>query len=775
MKNFNYLTIAFLAIGTMAFEMNAAEGLKVEDFLLNASETKTVSVDKTTENPSEYAGFQFTVTPPEGVTIDAVTPNSAFPAEFKIFTADAANNGKTVIVVGVPSGNAATATPSSTVTDAIVDISLTGDPKLVHDNTGTLTFSKIIFTSTDVDNNKYTFDNSSCEITYRNVEETDVEIKPVPTPTDPDDPNNPDNPDSPDTPDGPNGPFGQDPDNDDPDAPDPKDQNYPTHESNNYKYFELFVGEMITFSASVDEDASNKYVTWTPNQSTEDLGVKIEGNSISISAKKISTQSTKFTATTYNGLTTSIEVKVVPMPIMSFELTNAESKNDLDIDETLKLNAEVTPAEKYTGEVTITWSVDNDCVEVTDNSGLITAKHYGDAVVTATAKGLAGEEKSDTYNIHVNALALTDFTLSSLYYKRHTDRRTLKVGEKLELVHNYVPEKASIQDIQYQVTPGNYISVSNGIVTALAEGVSTVTVTVTPYDGQTKTATMDIKVEGTPLYGDANDDTEVDVSDAVVVGNYIIEKTAKNFVFFNADVIPDEEIDIADQEEVINLALGISQKYNNNNFVGTVSSFKTDDHLVIAPVKKTYGNIDVNVFLENTNRYKSLQADVILPEGVTVSNVTAGERARNHSLIYNVTDANVLKVVLFSLDNRTFEESDKPLFVVSTQASDSDDIDIENVKALTEGSEKHELASTSTSDDPGLAYVESLGEDEVQVVPGIGEVVILGAEGKEVAVYDLAGRLINKGVASALPYTVNLAKGIYIVKYDSQSARIVVK
>lgn len=775
-KNLNLtftLLLGGLALGTSGISAQTQEGLSIENFTIKAGETKTVSVNKATVEPAQYTGFQFTITPPEGVTLDAVTANEGY-SNLQFTSADTGNGGKTVILYGLPTGGSV---PTSSITDGIVTLTLTASKDLVDKNTGTLSFSNVIFTGTEVNNTKFTYADTDCTVTFENVPVTDVEITPGGGGggDDPDDPDNPGGGDG-----DKNDPYGQDPDNDDPEKPDPNDPNYPKHENNTSDYFELFVGETITFSANVNEGATLTEITWSPTESTTDLGIKINGNSITIAGKAISTEATKFTATSYNGTKTEISVKVVPMPVMSVTVTSPQGDN-IDIDDSITLTATVKPSVKYTGSVTLTWSTeDDDLIDLNSSTGEVTGKLAGDATITVSAQSV-GEAKTSDIQITVNPIEAESIEIHSTYYDKTTDRNKLKVGEKLVLTATVSPDDTSFPEVEWTVSEGDVISLSTDgeiTATALKTGTAIVTATVkaTKESANPVQDTFEITVEGTPLYGDANDDSGVDVADAMVVAYYIVDQVADTFSFINADVIPDGTIDVADQQEIINIALGVSTKYRDNQFVGTINSFVSDNRIVADDF--TVGNggmVELGVRLDNAADYISLQADFIIPQGMNITGVEAGSAANGHSILYNVTENNVLKVVLFSLDSKSFASSDSPVFIIKADADRScGSMEIENVIALSNESDKYELQGEGGTRSDHAGIVDMTAERQ-NVASGNGFIEVTAEEGDNVRVYDIAGRMMENVVLGGNFARIELPKGIYIVEVNGKPQRVAVK
>lgn len=100
---------------------------------------------------------------------------------------------------------------------------------------------------------------------------------------------------------------------------------------------------------------------------------------------------------------------------------------------TVQLNATVNP--ENASNVTVSWSSDNTAVATVNNSGLVTAKGLGKAVITVTAKGENGEF---TDNCEINVLP-RDFTVKWIT-ENGTTTETVKEGS--EIIKPADPEKS---------------------------------------------------------------------------------------------------------------------------------------------------------------------------------------------------------------------------------------------------------------------------------------------------------------------------------------------
>ena len=90
------------------------------------------------------------------------------------------------------------------------------------------------------------------------------------------------------------------------------------------------------------------------------------------------------------------ETTVVPTGI---EITQTESKTEVNVGETLPLTATVTP--KNAVDKSVSWTSSDDSIATVDSNGVVTGKAAGTVTITATAT--AGDSVTATYNVTVKA------------------------------------------------------------------------------------------------------------------------------------------------------------------------------------------------------------------------------------------------------------------------------------------------------------------------------------------------------------------------------------
>lgn len=101
-------------------------------------------------------------------------------------------------------------------------------------------------------------------------------------------------------------------------------------------------------------------------------------------------------------------------------------------------------------------------------------------------------------------------------------------------------------------------------------------------------------------------------------------------------------------------------------------SASANDRFYIDPVDLTPGEVNQLVFcLDNSQEYVGFQAEMVLPDGITIKNFTLSERANGTlpSLNYNVLD-NVVKILEASENHTPFTGSEGPLLYANINVDD---------------------------------------------------------------------------------------------------------
>ena len=133
----------------------------------------------------------------------------------------------------------------------------------------------------------------------------------------------------------------------------------------------------------------------------------------------------------------------------------------------------------------VTWESSASGVATVDTSGKVTAVSVGTATITATAADGSGEKA--TCSVTVNAAAIVPVESVSL------DKTSLELteGGTARLTATILPDNATNKNVTWSTSDASIATVTDGVVTAVAPG--TATITVTTEDGS-KTATCAVTV-----------------------------------------------------------------------------------------------------------------------------------------------------------------------------------------------------------------------------------------------------------------------------------------
>lgn len=227
----------------------------------------------------------------------------------------------------------------------------------------------------------------------------------------------------------------------------------------------LKVGGTAKVTANVlPENASNKGVTFTSSHSTV-ATVDANGN---VQAASAGTTTITATAADGKGAYGTITIKVEDM---ATGVTLSPTSKELKVNETAQLAASVLPATANQG---IKFTSSDETVATVSETGLVTARKEGTAVITATAADGSGKSASCTIKVGTTSVdvPVTGITLNH----KEITIEVLKNTEQLEATVE--PANATNKDVVFSSSNTNVAVVSNtGLVTAINNGTATITVT----------------------------------------------------------------------------------------------------------------------------------------------------------------------------------------------------------------------------------------------------------------------------------------------------------
>lgn len=445
------------------------------------------------------------------------------------------------------------------------------------------------------------------------------------------------------------------------------------------------------------------------------------------------------------------------------------SQNEIAFRATETIQLTATVGEDNAVNKDVIWKSSDENIATVDETGLVTAIAVGHAEITA--KAADGSGIRDICAVTVNPTAVESITLSQT-------AATLKKNRELSLEAAILPATATVKELNWTSSDPTKATVdADGVVKTLLTG--DVTITAAAKDDSGVAATLALTVIA-PSRGDSNDNDVVNVTDAVNTANYAVGKDVAKFCFEAADVNNDKSITVADASGTISIIM-TQTEVTANALACARAMTRTEvemDKLVIDDFNAAPGKTQ-SVFekLDNTTDYVAIQADIVLPEGVELVAVKAGERTKPfHALTSANIGNNAVRVALFDIGNHEFATSDEAILelVVKTSTSECGDIVIDNIIAADADANEYRLTSTGGHNN-GMTDIDSIyAGGQIHIVAVKGGVEVYNAEGQTVRVFGIDGKLMHSEKVAGERLNISLSNGIYVVTAGNAEQKIVV-
>lgn len=235
----------------------------------------------------------------------------------------------------------------------------------------------------------------------------------------------------------------------------------------------------VSLEAVIDADDASIYknLKWTSSDT----------NVASVSYS--STDKTKATVTARSAGTAVIRFSISDDEYVDCNITVKQRVTSLRINrdkttiyagDTLQVTSTASPATASNQEVI--WASSDESVASIDKDGLITALDRGTTVITATA--VDGSEKTTSFILTVKKY-VSAITLDK-------EKLTLYVGERGTVKQTVLPEDANDRNVIWQSSDPGVATVSNGTITGVKAG--TTTITCTARDGSNISKTCEVTV-----------------------------------------------------------------------------------------------------------------------------------------------------------------------------------------------------------------------------------------------------------------------------------------
>ncbi|MCM1519078.1 MAG: leucine-rich repeat protein [Pseudoflavonifractor sp.] len=419
----------------------------------------------------------------------------------------------------------------------------------------------------------------------------------------------------------------------------------------------------------------------------------------------------------------------------------------------------------------VRWRSSDSAVAEVDGDGLVTALSVGEAVISAIAAYGSGEKAECAVTVLPTMVESIAVNVAD---------NSIKKGRTLTAQPTVLPATATNAAVVWSSSDDAVATVNDeGIVTALAVG--EVSITATAADGSGITGTVALTVIP-PTKGDSNDNDEVTITDAVNTANYAIGIEVENFNFGAADVNADNRITLADASgtvtELLNQPAATPATLVTRRMACAAQAIDSDN-LVIGDYSCESGEtVTVDVTLDDTIDYVALQADITVPEDMTLVAVQPGTRVEaTHSLMQRRIDSRTMRVVLFNLGNSAFADNGEAIMHITVKADRQDcgDITMTNILACDINAREYVLKSTGGHNDDMSGIGAVYGDGLIGIASTSDGITVINADGKEVYVYAVDGALLARFTAVGDVASHRLTAGVYVVVVDDTTAKVIVK
>ena len=435
--------------------------------------------------------------------------------------------------------------------------------------------------------------------------------------------------------------------------------------------------------------------------------------------------------------------------------------------ETLPLVAEAGPSTAT--DTSVGFSSDNLDVAIVDSDGVITAVAVGEANIKAFAKDGSGFYKICKITVVPTLMGRIVLDNSSL---------TLRANREATLTAQIFPVTTTNKEIIWSSSNSSVAAVdSEGNIVTKYQG--NATIKATAADGSGVMASCELTVLP-PLAGDSNDNDAVTITDAVNTANYAVGNPVENFCFEAADVNGDNRVTVADASATIGIILEQEAETSSRAMVRSIAR-ATDvekDALVISDYSAKVGEkATLSVALDNSIDYVAMQADIVVPEGMTLVDVKIGNRAAAcHSLVTRRIDERSMRVALFDLDNNAFADNDEAVLelVVKVNSATNEDVEIFNILASDAQANEYVLTSTGGHNNE-ISGIEGTSIGNIRISTSANAINVYNAEGYEVAIYTIDGTTLSRFTAVSDMESRNVVGGIYVVAVGNKVAKVIVK
>lgn len=352
-------------------------------------------------------------------------------------------------------------------------------------------------------------------------------------------------------------------------------------------------------------------------------------------------------------------------------------------------------------------------------------------------------------------------------------------GESFQLVASILPANATRKSVTWSSTNPEVVTVdSEGLASFINEGEAVITAMTTDGSGIEASINVMVRIKE-PELGDSNANGVVNIADVVNIANYVIGNDVEHFNAAASDVNKDGKISMADAMATVTIILNQDVTEASSAMAkARARALDSEADLLVVDnfYSKTGETASVFVTLENSVDYVALQADVTVPEGMTLIDVKPGNRAAHHSLTSRHINERAMRISLFNPGSNAFANNSEAVLelVVKVNAVTTRNIELSNILASDAQANEYTLTSAGAHNTE-MSGITGVDGDCIHVNASAGVINISNAEGCEITILAVDGTVISRFTASSVSESRRVANGVYMVVVGNVTEKVVVK
>ena len=193
------------------------------------------------------------------------------------------------------------------------------------------------------------------------------------------------------------------------------------------------------------------------------------------------------------------------------------------------------------------------------------------------------------------------------------------------------------------------------------------------------------------IKGDANGDSEVNVSDIVEMVNYIMGKPSANFVQAVADLNGDGEVNVTDIVKVVSIIM------DTNGSRASLCRSAMKGNLTVRGK-----GLSKMAMVQHAEQFTAAQFDVILGDGQEIDDISLSSNS-DHCLTWKMTEDGTCRVVVYSLTNSAFDVNGSELMNIRLKGMNGE-IAVRNVVLVAANSNTTGISKMTTDKSLGNWY-----------------------------------------------------------------------